>query len=192
MPRIEFPRTSRSKLAVEQDEEGHEVRDQDHFRARFQEHGESLIGIIGFPDRAIKVDGVTMEKFIHEILSNVKRNQTSIEEAVCKLLSEMGRGSRVIIVDEHLFGLDNELAELNYTVGRVRSGAKDEQILPILDNRVFVTVNRKHFKDKVEEFNFGLIVVNSKYGDYQQLAQMVSKKLMETGFKRNLTKVVSV
>jgi hypothetical protein len=133
-----------------------------------------------------------MEKFVSEIIYAVRDGKMSVDEATRKLLLEMGRGGRVLVVDEHLFGLDHELARLNYTVNRVKSGADDSEILQDLDNRVFITKNREHFKNEINKFNFGLIIVKSKYGDYIQLAKMISDELMKLGFRNNLLRSVNV
>jgi hypothetical protein len=133
-----------------------------------------------------------MEKFLSEVLYDVQSGKVQIPEAIELLLREMGRGDRTIIVDEHLDGLDDELARLNYTVRMVRKGLKDHEILPTLNNRVFVTQNYSEFEDYLDEYKFGLIAVKHAFGDFKQLAQRVKDAMMKAQFNNNLKQIINV
>ena len=133
-----------------------------------------------------------MTDLLDEILCAVQSGKLTVSEASERLLTEMGRGGRILIVDEHLDGLDDELAKLNYTVHMVRKGLKDHEILPTLNNCVFVTRNYDEFEDHLDEYKFGLIAVKGAFGDFKQLAQRVKAALMKAQFNNNLKQVVSI
>ena len=130
--------------------------------------------------------------FVVEALEDVRDGKMTVEEATEFLLNEMGRGGRILVVDEHLDGLDDALAKYNFTVTMVRKGTKDEDILPTLDNRVFITKDYERFEKDMNEYNFGLIAVKGKYGDYQQLSKRIKIVMMGAGFRKNLRQVVPV
>jgi len=115
----------------------------------------------------------------------------SVNEVVDALFEDMGRGSRILVTDENLTGLDVELGKLNYTVQSVERGLTDDQIKRQMAGKILVTSNGQDFVDGVEAFYYGLVWVQHS-SDYKALAKKIEQALMTTGFRNNLTQVIKV
>lgn len=129
--------------------------------------------------------------FLKSLLEQVNRGQKSVDALVDFLLQEMGRGGRILVVDENILDLEPELLELGYTVDTVDLGGPDEAIKKQLKNRVLVTRNGRHFVDDVADFRYGVIWVVSK-GDAKTLARKVERAMMTSNFHRKPAQVVKV
>ena len=129
--------------------------------------------------------------FVMELLSAVRDGKETVESATERLLYEMGRGGRILVVDENLRGLEQELSHLNYTTHSVDRREDDEEIKKRLRSRIFITNNGQDFADDVERYYYGLIWVQHQR-DYAVMAREVEAVLMRHNFGRNLTQVVKL
>jgi len=131
---------------------------------------------------------------IERLVNRLLRGTISGERAVDRLLCEMGRGSRGLVVDQHLYGLDDELARLNYTTDTVEPGMSDPKIKKRLRNKVFVTINGRHFKNPkdLQKFRYGLIWIQTDRTDFKLLAKAVEAKLRVSNFAGNLMQTVRI
>lgn len=127
------------------------------------------------------------------LLGDFVEGRRTHDSVVGILLNEMGRGSRILVVDENLLDLDAELSDMNYTTDVIRAGTEDQQIKMQLHNRVFITQNGRDFCDPKEmlRYRYGLIWVTSN-PDTKVLAQRVEQALKQTNFKRHLVQVVKI
>ena len=128
---------------------------------------------------------------LKSLFDQVSTGKKSVEEAVDWLLMEMGRGGRIFVVDENLFGLDDYLVELGYTVYRIQSGLADSEIKQQVGGRVLITNNGEDFASDTERFGYGLIWV-TRIRDFATLAKNIEAAIMAHGFRRNLTQVIKV
>jgi uncharacterized protein with PIN domain len=128
---------------------------------------------------------------INGIVEGVFRGQITVAKAVDKLLQEIGRGGRILMVDENLYGLARELRALNYTVDLVLAGTPDEEIKKLLPGRVLITINGKDFVDDTKNYRYGLIWVR-KSTDAKVLAKKVEAVLMSSNFRRSVAQTVPV
>jgi hypothetical protein len=133
------------------------------------------------------------ERFIKKTLRQVLNEKITIQEATDRLLTEMGRGGRVLVVDENCLGLDPELASMNYTVKTLEPGLKDAEIKKRLRSRVFITRNGEHFNSPadMEKHYYGLVWLVSK-GDDKRMGKKVEAALTASNFNRHLLQVVKV
>ena len=135
-----------------------------------------------------------MEKAeITALIQDVLSGEKSVTQVVEALFEDMGRGARILVLDENLSDLDGELAELNYTTKTVEPGLSDLEIKRALRSRVFITRNGRHFSDPqdMQKFRYGLLWLVSE-GDARFLAGKISQAIMKNSFKRDLIKVVKV
>jgi hypothetical protein len=143
----------------------------------------------------LKVDEALAESIlgtkIVSLLENVAAGTTSVKQAVYILLNEIGRGDRILVIDENLLDLEKELAALRYTVRMVPRGMDDEDIKRTLRSRILITCNGVDFADDTEKYYYGLIWVR-KPTDAKILAKKVEAVLMRANFAHNLTQVVSI
>jgi hypothetical protein len=128
-----------------------------------------------------------IESLIQDAITGLK----PISQVVEVLLDEMGRGGRILVVDENLAGLDAELSRLNYTTYMVTLGTDDDLIKRELKGKVLVTNNGKDFVDDHEKFRYGLIWV-TKQRDFQVLAREVDAALMKANFRAKVAQVVTI
>lgn len=129
---------------------------------------------------------------VKELLQEVVEGRRSLNAAAEYLLQEMGRGGRILVVDENLLGLEAELADLNYTAYPIRRRqADDESIKHEIYGKVLVTRNGKDFADGVSSGYYGLVWVQSD-ADFAVLAKRIEAELMQRNFKRNLAQVIKV
>ena len=135
-----------------------------------------------------------IEKDIEKIIDDLIQRHLDRHTAV-KMITGLARGGRILVIDENLFGLEAELSEMNYTVELVDTKAADDSIKKELKGRVLITNNGKHFNnpDDLEKYYYGLIWVmdKDKYV-YEDMAEKVKEKLMESGFEKNLRQIVKV
>lgn len=130
--------------------------------------------------------------WVGHLVERIVNEKLSVAEATKLLLSEVGRGGRILVVDENLDSLIDELANRHYTVHGVRHGASDIEIKKELNNRVFITRNGKHFVKDQAKYRYGLVWVVSASPD-SVLAQRVEKALSSgMGFKKNLIQTIKV
>jgi len=90
--------------------------------------------------------------------------------------------------------LDDELARLNYTTDTVEPGMSDPKIKKRLRNKVFVTINGRHFKNPkdLQKFRYGLIWIQTDRTDFKLLAKAVEAKLRVSNFAGNLMQTVRI
>ena len=113
-------------------------------------------------------------------------------QAADKLLIEMGRGGRILVVDENLLGLEKELSKLRYTTYPISTRSElDESIMSQLKGRVFITRNGKDFVNGIVKHRFGLIWIVSRSSN-RDLAKKVKCALMKSNFYGKPVQVVKV
>jgi hypothetical protein len=136
-----------------------------------------------------------VRKEIKRIIHKTKKNLMTEEEAVSRLLYEMGRGGRTLVVDENVSDLYVALDKLNYTVKDVPLHLTDEAIKKsgILKGRVFITENGQHFNDpkEMKKYYYGLVWVKAR-GTARDRAKKIGAALKENNFSDNLLQVVKV
>jgi uncharacterized protein with PIN domain len=128
---------------------------------------------------------------INKIVEGAVSRRITAAKAVEKLLQEIGRGGRILAVDENLYDLARELWELGYTTHLVLSSNSDEDTKVTLPGKVLITINGKDFVDDTEKYRYGLIWVR-KSTDAKILAKKVETVLMSANFRRNVTQSVMV
>ena len=131
---------------------------------------------------------------IEQIIDALLAGVIDRAQASDKLLYEMGRGSRILVADENLFGLDQELSAMNYTLSGFAPGMDDGDIKNTLRSRVFITRNGKDFcnpKD-LQKYRYGLIWITSRIKDNKLLAKMIKDIMMTSNFSGNLMQVVKI
>jgi len=135
-----------------------------------------------------------MEKHeIKKLIKDANSGRKTVDEVVDLIFEDMGRGSRIFVVDENLIGLDNELGRLNYTVYTLPKGLNDDEVKRKITGRVLVTANGGHFVADVANLHYGLVWVLHS-GDYKVLAKKIEKALMamKTNFRRSVEQVIKV
>jgi hypothetical protein len=132
-----------------------------------------------------------IETRVNDIVLNVLAEYITPEMAVRLLLNEIGRGGRILVIDENIVGLEHELAFMNYTVYTVVLGESDEEIKKRLRGRVLITQNGKDFADDIFKHRYGLIWVR-QVPDFKILAERVRDVLMKRNFCLNLTQVARI
>jgi hypothetical protein len=145
-------------------------------------------------DRLVEEIGGDTEVALRRIVTDAVQKRTSIRKAVERLIDEMGRSGRTLILDETSFGLDVPLATLRYTVQQVPAGWSDERIKnELLGGCVLVTENGKDFAKPADmaKYRYGVIWLVSK-GDDNAKADRVRKAMMTANFYANLIQVVKV
>ena len=75
-----------------------------------------------------EVDGRDRKIVVQEIIERLLSHQLTAEDAVNRLLYEMGRGGRTLVLDQMCYGLDPELSSMNYTVEVVKPDSQDWEI----------------------------------------------------------------
>ncbi len=137
----------------------------------------------------------TVEKhWIEQLVENIASGAIPPDTASATLLYELGRGGRIVVVDENLRGLAGFLSGFNYTAYGVPSGFSDARIkAEILDNKVFITQNGKDFcrKSDLIRYDYGLIWVVSA-PPLSRLSVLVKDTLMGSGFRKNLHQVIKI
>jgi hypothetical protein len=133
-------------------------------------------------------------KFVQSVLEDLIGHRIDFGTAVGRLLAEMGRGQRILIIDENLLSLDPELAAMGYTTKKIDLGADDAEVKRQLSSRILITRNGKHFSDpgEMKRYYYGLIWVTSKTKDERTLAEKISDVLMTSDFAKNLVQVAKV
>jgi hypothetical protein len=131
--------------------------------------------------------------FVETVITDVINGKKSITEAANTLLQEMGRGGRILSIDENLLGVEPFLAEMGYTTEVFRKKMPDDQIKPQLEGRVFITQNGKDFcnPEDMAQHYYGLIWVLSNPDD-KTLATRIKNILMQANFHRNLAQIQKV
>lgn len=131
--------------------------------------------------------------FVTEILEKVQAGTMHVREAAEKLLGEMGRGGRNLVVDESCYGVEPHLSAKGYTVYRVKTGTPDELIMPQLESRVFVTRNGRDFAEPkdMEKHYYGLVWLIGAHDD-KETADRIAEALMRANFGAKLVQVVRV
>ena len=133
-----------------------------------------------------------LESLVEDVLKKVSTGQLSVVKAADLLLTEMGRGGRILVVDENLLGLEMELSALGYVTYTVATrGQVDEMIRPQLRSRVFITRNGKDFVEGLTKHHFGLVWIVSRMSN-RDLAKKIAKVLMKSNFHRKPVQVVKV
>ena len=134
-----------------------------------------------------------MAGFVQKVLEDLIGHRVSLPEAVDKISAEMGRGGRILVIDENLLDLEAELAAKNYTVEAVEISSTDTQIMKQLRSRILITRNGRDFAEPklMKEYYYGLVWVRSRLSA-PDLANTIEEKLMASGFARNLVQVVRV
>jgi hypothetical protein len=89
----------------------------------------------------------------------------------------MARG--VLILDEHLYQLEQPLAQKNFKVYRVTSGMQDDQIAKELAHRILVTNNAADFREAAAIHEFSIIDTRSTLKDPAVLAEQISRVWIE-------------
>ncbi len=128
---------------------------------------------------------------IKKLIEDIASGKLSRKSALDTLLMELGRGGRILVVDENLRGLDAYLINLNYTVYNVRPGDTDEEIKAELSGRILVTKNGQDFDGDNEQHYYGLIWVVNR-APFRLLAKKIEAILMREQFKKNLTHTVKL
>ena len=133
-------------------------------------------------------------RLVQSVLEDLIGHRIDFGTAVGRLLAEMGRGQRILVVDENLLSLEPELAALGYTTEVVDLGEADAEIKKQLRSRVLVTRNGEDFSDpeEMKKYYYGLVWITSKTKDEKTLAEKVKETLMASNFAQNLTQVVKV
>ena len=131
-------------------------------------------------------------KFVQSILEDLIQHRIDFGLAVDKLLAEMGRGQRILVIDENLLSLEPELAAMGYTTEVVDLGAQDSEVKKQLRSRVLVTRNGEDFSnpEEMKKYYYGLVWITSRTEDEKTLAEKVKEKLMTSNFAKNLVQVV--
>ncbi len=130
---------------------------------------------------------------VRQLVEEIAAGRITVEGAVDRLLDEMGRGGRILVVDETSYGLDEPLSDMNYTVVRVPRRLSDEEIKEEIGGKVFITRNGERFSDPkdMEYHGYGLVWLTST-GDDLVVAEKVKDALMNARFKRNLKHMIKV
>src|SRR5882762_6213967 len=103
---------------------------------------------------------------VKKLLQRVSEGKISVSKAADLLLTEMGRGQRILIVDENLLGLVGLLSARNYTVYPIQTrGESDNNIKNQLFGRIFITKNGADFIRDTKKYHYGLVWVISKGPD---------------------------
>jgi hypothetical protein len=133
-------------------------------------------------------------RFVQAVLEDLLGHRIDFGTAVGRLLAEMGRGQRILVIDENLLSLDPELAAMGYTTEVVDLGAADAEVKRQMKSRVLITRNGRHFSDPedMKRFYYGLIWVTSRTKDEKTLAGKVRDALMTSNFAKTLVQVVKV
>jgi hypothetical protein len=129
---------------------------------------------------------------IRHVLQQLLEGEITEDIAVASLLYEMGRGGRILVVDEHLLGLEQELSAMNYTTLTVARNVHDDVIKQSLNSKIVITKNGQDFEDDLVKYRYGLIWIVSKIDDHKLLANMVKDALMKANFSKNLTQIVKI
>lgn len=129
------------------------------------------------------------EKQIKKFLADVQRGRISVQEGCRILIGEMGRGEVSLYVDQNIDELYAPLAEMGYTVTGPAPGMPDEQILPELRNKVFITNNTRHFSDDSlrNKYRYALISIEGSKRDAKEMLKAVTKALNTYRFHANRT-----
>ena len=133
------------------------------------------------------------EQMVRELVNGLVEGSVSADEAIDLLLNEMGRGGRILMVDETSYGLGDALIDKNFTVVKVQSGKSDEEIKDSIWGRVLITRNGEHFSDseEMEKYHYGVVWVTSSGVD-EEVAKLVVQGMQNAGFKKNIVQVVKV
>ncbi len=137
---------------------------------------------------------MSFKQAIEEVINDLVSHRISIDEAVCRLTLEMGRGGRTLVVDENRKDLRYALGARGYTVDDVPTGADDHAVIkPQLNSRVFITANWKDFDDPADlrKYRYGLLKIPSR-GDLKRLVVAIEKELMTAQFNSNLEQIKTV
>jgi len=133
-------------------------------------------------------------RFVQSVLEDLVRHRIDFATAMDKLLAEMGRGQRILVIDENLRSLERELAAMGYTTKAVEAKTSDAAVKRTLRSRVLVTRNGSDFCDPrdMERFDYGLVWITSKAKDEKTLAVKVKEALMTSNFAKDLNQVIKV
>lgn len=136
---------------------------------------------------------MNLKQELKVLIEDVAEGRTTVRKAVAFILNEMGRGGRILVVDENLRDLDDELAKLNYTVQPVITEDPDQKIKKSLGGKVFITHNGDDFKDKAErhKWRYGLIWIKVN-PPAKDLAKRVEEALVKANFSNNLLQLVTI
>ena len=132
-----------------------------------------------------------MKALIETTIQDVVAGRKTVSEATELLLEYMGRGGRVLVIDENLFGVEPHLARMGYSTRLVTVHAPDAQIIPRLKAKVLITRNGRDFADFVKSGYFGLVLVTSGLPD-PELAEKIKDELTKAEFGANLPQMIKV
>jgi hypothetical protein len=128
---------------------------------------------------------------LKQLLDNVASGKLSSRTALVWLLTEMGRGSVTLMVDEDIYDLAPMLRMLNYTVHTVTAKFRENAVKKELNGCVFITLNGRDFSDAADmrRFHYGLIWLRT-YPDAKVVSRRVEKVLMKHNFRATLEQIV--
>ena len=130
--------------------------------------------------------------WIRQIVDDIVSGKLKPASATRRLLYEMGRGGRTLVVDENLYGLVARLTDLGFTAHGVQAQIADPRIKKELFNKVLITRNGRHFVKDQEKYHYGLIWITSNAPDIV-LARKIDRLFVRgTGFKKNLLQTFKI
>ena len=128
---------------------------------------------------------------LEQLLKQVASGRLSVYKATDRLLYEMVRLGRLVVVDDRLRKLEAELCQLNYTTCVIGTKSASASVKSELRSKILVTRNGAKFAKDVARGYYGLIWVRSRLKP-KRLAEKVEAVLERNDFCRNLSQVVRV
>ena len=128
---------------------------------------------------------------LEQLLRQVASGRLSIYKATNRLLYEMVRLGRIVVVDDRLLKLEGELCQLNYTTCLIDTKSARAVLKAELRSKILVTRNGAKFAKDVVRGHYGLIWVRSRLKPIK-LAEKIEAVLERNNFCRNLPQVVKV
>ena len=132
-----------------------------------------------------------MDEFLTKVLEQVHCRTMSVEEAKRQILQEMGRGGRILVMNEDLRELEQELSILNYTTTSVPRHLEDTQIKGALWAKIIITRSGRQFVADLDKYYYGLIWIQSDL-PWQKMAKKIESTLVSATFKMNLAQAIKL
>ena len=134
--------------------------------------------------------GVTKRE-LRQLLGQVASGRLSVHKATDRLLYEMVRLGRLVVVDDRLLKLEAELCQLNYTTCLIDTKAASAAVKAEIRSKILVTRNGARFARGVVPGYYGLIWVRSRLKPIK-LAEKIEAILEQNDFRRNLPQAIKV
>ena len=128
---------------------------------------------------------------LEQLLKQVASGRLSVHKATDRLLYEMVRLGRLVVVDDRLLKLEAELCQLNYTTCLIDTKSASAAVKAEVRSKILVTRNGARFAKDVARGYYGLIWVRSRLKPIK-LAEKIEAILEQNDFRRNLPQAIKV